>query len=60
MGKRMTRLKRYTVHFMSPYCSWYGVQARSMKEAISKCPIPPEYDMNEPGHFIALEEDQDG
>jgi len=54
--KTVTKLKKYTVHFMTPYCTWEGVHARSKKEAIDKCPIPSEYDMNEPGMFSAIEE----
>lgn len=28
------KLKKYTVCFMTPYCAWEGVEAKSKKEAI--------------------------
>ena len=50
-------MKKFTVYFMSPYCAWEGIEAKNKKEAIAQCDVPPEYDMNEPGSFIAIEED---
>lgn len=55
----MSKLKNYTVHFMSAYETWENVKAKSQKEAIKKCEIPDEFDCNEPFTFIAVEEDDE-
>lgn len=50
--------RTYTVYFMSPYCTWEGVEAKNEDDAIRKCPVPPEFDANEVGHFLAIEEEE--
>ena len=50
---------KYTVHLMTPYCTWEGVEADSEDEAIKKCDIPPEMDGNERCTFVADEEDEE-
>lgn len=52
-------MKKFTVHFMTPYCTWEGVEAKSKKEAIKKCSVPDEHGMNTPGSFMAIEEEKD-
>ena len=44
----------YTVHFLTPYCSWEDIQANNEKEAIEKCGIPLEHDGY--GQFVAIEQ----
>jgi len=51
-------VSKFTVHFMSAYCTWEGVEAESEVEAIKKCEVPPEFDSNEPSTFVAFEEDE--
>ena len=49
-------MPKFTVHLMTPYCSWEDVEAKNRKEAIDKCHIPPEFDCNDPFVFTAVEE----
>ena len=51
-------MPKFTVHLMTPYCTWEGVEAVSWKEAIKKCHIPPEMDGNERCAFVADEEEE--
>jgi hypothetical protein len=39
--------KKYTVRFMTVYQEWTGIDAPDPKEAISKCNVPPEFDLND-------------
>ena len=46
--------RKFEVFFLTPYCS-YEVEAKSKKEAISKCEVPSEYDLNDgPTQFCAI------
>ena len=49
-------MSKYTVHMMTPYCSWENVEAKNKKEAIDKCHIPPTFDCNEQFMFTAIKE----
>lgn len=49
-------MPKYTVYFMTPYEAWEGIEAESEEDAISLCPIPDEYDINESFTFLAVEE----
>ena len=51
-------MSKFTVHLMTPYCTWEGVDAKSKKEAILKCEIPPGFDFNEPSTFVAFKENE--
>ena len=53
------RVGRFTVHLMTPYCTWENVEAKDEDEAIKKCEIPPEFDGNEPHSFMTSEEEED-
>jgi len=46
--------RSFTVYFLTPHCSW-EVVAKDEDDAISKCQIPAEFDMNEPHKFMAIE-----
>lgn len=50
------RMKNYTVKLMSVYAEWEGIKARSKKDAIAQCDIPPECDLNNYFKFVAFEE----
>jgi hypothetical protein len=39
-----------------PTITWLDVKASSKKEAISKCELPPELDLNDPGKYLAIED----
>lgn len=52
-------MPKYTVHFMTAYCTWEGVEADSPDEAIQKVGTPQEFDANEPFTFVAQEEDEE-
>ena len=45
--------KTYTVHFLTPYCSW-EVKAKNEKEAIEQCEMSLEHDGY--GEFVAIEQ----
>jgi hypothetical protein len=49
----------FTVHLMTPCCTWTRVEANSKEEAIQNCKqeIPEELDPNDPTHFVAMEEE---
>jgi len=49
----------YTVHFMTPFCSYEGIEAGSEDDAIAQCFIPAEFDANEPCVFVAIEEEEE-
>lgn len=49
-------MPKFTVHMLTSYCTWEDVEAKDEDEAISKCPIPGEFDCNDPCHFIAIED----
>ena len=52
-------MPKFTVHFMTAYCTWSGVEAKDEKDAISKCETPDEFDGNEPSTWAAVQEDDD-
>jgi len=57
--ENLPKKKTFTVHFMSPYVTWENIEAKNEDDAINKCPIPAEFDANEVGHFLAIEEEND-
>lgn len=48
-------MRTFTVHLLTPYCSWEGVEANNEKEAISHCSPIAEPDA-EYQTFVAIEE----
>ena len=52
-------MRRYTVHLMTPYCSWGRIEADSKEMAIRICKQdkPKELDPGEPIQFLAMEEE---
>lgn len=54
---KKTKEKTYTVYLLTTYCKWEGVKATTEQEAINQCEEPAEFDFNEPGKFIAIEEE---
>jgi hypothetical protein len=52
-------MKKFTVHFMTPYCSWENVEAKDEDDAIRQCQVPAEFDANEPGSFLAVQTDDE-
>lgn len=53
-------MKKFTVHLMTPYCSWEGVTAKDEKEAIAQCTMPEEFDYGCDAYtLIAIEESTD-
>ena len=54
---------RFTVHLMTPYLTFEGVQAKSEAAAISACQrdqYPDELDGNTPTAWVAVEEEPEG
>jgi len=52
-------MPKFTVHLMTPYCTWGNVEAKDEDEAVRKCGTPPEFDLNEPFSFVAVEEQEE-
>ena len=52
-------MKTYTVHLLTPYCSWEGVEAKSQKEAMRKCNPIAEPDSSEYQTMVAILENDD-
>jgi len=53
-------MPKFTVHFMTAYCTWENVEAENEDEAIAQCEVPAEFDYCEAFHFCAIpEEDED-
>lgn len=57
--KEVISMPLYTVHFMTPFCSYEGIEAGSEDDAIAQCFIPAEFDANEPCVFVAIEEEEE-
>lgn len=55
MSKKKQKI--FTVYFLTPYCTYEGIIAKDEDDAIRKCEIPAEFDLNEPSNFLAIEED---
>ena len=51
-----TRMKKYTVLFMTPYMTYENVIAESELDAIRQCETPSKWDGNEPSHWEARRE----
>ena len=51
-------MPKYTVHLLTPYMSWEGVEAKSKKEAIAQCNADPEPDADYQ-HMVAIREELD-
>lgn len=54
-----SRVRKYHVFLLSPYCEWECVEAESAQKAIDQCDYPPEFDMSIQSKFIAIELDED-
>lgn len=50
-------MKKFTVHFLTPFCSWGNIEARDAGEAIHQCQVPDEFDGNLYCQFVAIEEE---
>lgn len=52
-------MAKYTVHFMTSFCSWEDVEAESEEDAIAQCSVPNEHDANDPTTFVAICTDEE-
>ena len=52
-------MPKFTVHFMTAYCTWEGVEAESEDKAIEKVGVPAEFDGNDPFSFVVVEEENE-
>lgn len=52
-------MPKYTVHLMTAYCTYKGVEANGEDEAMKKVHFPPEFDINDPHTLVAYEEEED-
>ena len=51
-------MPRFTVHLLTPYITWEGVEADDEDDAIHKCGFPPELDVNDgPYEHVVWEEE---
>jgi hypothetical protein len=50
-------MSKYTVYLLTTYAIWEDVEAKTEKEAIKKCEIPDEVDLNQPAKFVAIKEE---
>lgn len=52
-------MKKFTVHFMTPYCSWEHVEAENQEKAIESIGTSEFFDANEPFMWVASEEESE-
>lgn len=52
-------MPEFTVHLMTPYCTWEEIEAKDEDEAIAKCAQEKGFDCNEVQTWLATSEDEE-
>lgn len=52
-------MAKFTVHLMTPYCTWEDIEAADEDAAIRKCALEKGFDCNEVQSWLACHENDE-